>query len=80
MRMKSVEYVEERDLAALAKKFRLASGKTKVEVAKEMGIKPPSVHHAEESPHLSFTKLRRRMIEKYSEFNVSGPLFKLEKR
>ena len=78
--MKSVEFVEERDLAALAKKFRLASGKTKVEVAKKMGIKPPSVHHAEESPHLSFTKLRRRMIETYSEFNVSGPLFKLEKR
>jgi hypothetical protein len=76
--MKSVEYVEETELAAFAKKFRLASGKTKVEVAKEMGIKPPSVHHAEESPHLSFTKLRRRMIEAYSDLKVSGPLFKLE--
>jgi hypothetical protein len=78
--MKSVEYVEERELAVLAKEFRLASGKTKVEVAKAMGIKPPSVHHAEESPDLSFTKLRRRMIEAYSEFKVSGPFFKLEKR
>ena len=76
--MKSVEYVEEQALAALAKKFRLASGRSKVEVANEMGIKPPSVHHAEESPEQSFTKLRRRMIEAYSDFKVSGPFFKLE--
>jgi hypothetical protein len=76
--MQSVTYAEESELAALAKKYRLATGKTKVEVAKEMGIKPPSVHHAEESPHLSLTKLRCRMIEAYSNLKVSGPFFRLE--
>lgn len=76
--MKSLQYVEETDLAMLAKKFRVDVGKTKAAVAKEMGIKPPSVHHAEESPDLPYTKLRRRMIEAYSDFKVSGPFFKLE--
>lgn len=72
------QYVKESDLPSLAKKFRIAAGKTKVDVAKEMGVKPPSVHHAEESPHLSYTKLRCRMIEAYSKSKVSGPFFKVE--
>jgi len=76
--MKLAKFVSESDLAALAKQSRMAVGKTKVEVAKEMGVKPPSVHHAEESPHLSYTKLRRRMIEKYSNMKVTGPLFQIE--
>ena len=76
--MKRVEYVAERELAALAKRYRQAAGKTKAEVAREMGIKPPSVHHAEESPGLPYTKLRCRMIEAYSNLKVSGPLFRLD--
>jgi hypothetical protein len=78
--MKSPQYVKEQELATLAKKYRLAAGKTKVEVAEEMGIKPPSVHHAEESPQLSFTKLRCRMIETYSNLKVTGPLFRIEEK
>ena len=74
------QYVKESELPALAKKFRTAAGKTKVDVAREMGVKPPSVHHAEESPHLSYTKLRCRMIEAYSQARVSGPFFKIESR
>jgi len=76
--MRSVRYVEEKELAALAKKHRLASGMTKAAVAKDIGVKPPSVHHAEESPQLPYTKLRRRMIEKYSNMKVTGPLFRIE--
>jgi len=78
--MKSSKYLAEHELAALAKKYRLAAGKTKVEVAREMGIKPPSVHHAEESPGQSFTKLRCRMIEAYSNLKVSGPFFRIDEK
>jgi hypothetical protein len=78
--MKSSKYVEERELAGLSKKCRLAAGKMKVEVAREMGIKPPSVHHAEESPEQSFTKLRCRMIEAYSNLKVSGPFFRIDEK
>jgi DNA-binding XRE family transcriptional regulator len=78
--MKSSTYVEEHELAALAKKYRRAAGKTKVEVAREMGIKPPSIYHAEESPEQSFTKLRCRIIESYSNLKVSGPFFRIDEK
>jgi hypothetical protein len=78
--MKSVRYVEPEELAALAKKSRIAAGKSRAQAAREMGTKPPSIHYAEENPKLSFTKLRQRMIEAYSDRKVSGPLFRVEKR
>lgn len=76
--MPTKKYVTEAELAALAKQSRIAAGKTRAEAARDMGIKHPSIFHAEESPEQSFTKLRCRMIEAYSDFKVSGPLFKLE--
>ena len=76
--MKSPQYVEESALAALAKKYREASGKTRAQAAREMGIKQPSIFHAEESPEHSFTKLRRRMIEAFSNVKVSGPFYRLD--
>jgi DNA-binding XRE family transcriptional regulator len=77
-RMKSIRYVAESELAKIAKEARENAGKTRAEAARDMGIKQPSIFHAEESPEQSFTKLRCRMIEAYSDFKVSGPLFKLE--
>jgi hypothetical protein len=74
------ELVEEAKLAALAKKLRIAAGKTRAQAARDMGIKQPSIFHAEESPKLPFTKLRRRMIETYSDMKVSGPCFRISKR
>jgi hypothetical protein len=76
----SERIVGERDLAALAKKLRIAAKKTRTEAARDMGIKHPSIFHAEESPRLSYTKLRCKMIEAYSDFKVSGPFFKLESK
>jgi hypothetical protein len=78
--MKKSIYVGERELAALAKKFRMAAGKTRAQAARDMGIKHPAIFHAEESPDQSLTKLRCRMITAYSEFDVSGPFFKLDPR
>ncbi|MGD0815073.1 MAG: hypothetical protein ABSA83_15820 [Verrucomicrobiota bacterium] len=74
------ELVEETKLAALAKKLRIAAGKTRAEAARDMGIKHPSIFHAEESPKQSFTKLRCRMIEAYSCLKVAGPFFRITKR
>jgi hypothetical protein len=71
-------YVAETELAAVAKKLRIASGKSRADAARDMGIKQPSIHHAEESPEQSFTKLRCRMIETYSKLTVSGPYFRIE--
>ena len=73
--MKKTEMFDEAALAALAKKFRIAAGKRPVDVAKEMGVKQPSIHNAEDQPSRSFTKLRKRMIETYSPFKVVGPVY-----
>jgi DNA-binding XRE family transcriptional regulator len=78
--MKSSKYVEERELAGYAKKYRHEAGKTRAQAARDMGIRQTSIFHAEESPDQSFTKLRCRMIEAYSNLKVSGPLFRIEEK
>lgn len=70
----------EADLAKLAKKFREAAGRNRAEAARDMGIKHPSIFHAEESPDKTFFKLRKRMIEKYSPYKIVGPVYLLRKK
>jgi hypothetical protein len=70
----------EQELAPLAKQFREAAGKSKVKVARELGVAPPTVFGAEEKPEQSLTALRIRMIEKYSPYKVTGPFYVLEKQ
>ena len=72
--------VAESDLAALAKEFRLKAGKTKIEAAAELNVGRPSVQLAEENPKQHLTKLRIRLIEKYSPYKVLGPVYLLEKK
>jgi DNA-binding XRE family transcriptional regulator len=70
----------EKDLAALAKRLRKAAGVKRAQAARDMGVSQPSIFNAEESPEQSFSKLRSRMIEKYSSFKVIGPVFYLEEK
>lgn len=77
IRMAETRYVTESQLADLAKQFRCAADKTRAEAARDMGIKQPSIFHAEESPEKTFVKLRRRMIEAYSTYKVEGPFYRL---
>jgi DNA-binding XRE family transcriptional regulator len=68
----------ERELAALAKKYRLPTGRIRTVAARELGVARPTVVQAEENPELPLTKLRIRIIEAYSPYKVTGPWFKLE--
>jgi DNA-binding XRE family transcriptional regulator len=72
--------VEEKELAALAKKFRQAAGKSKADVARELGVAAPTIFGAEEQPEMSLTKLRVRIIEACSPFKVVGPVFLLRRK
>jgi DNA-binding XRE family transcriptional regulator len=72
--------IEEKELAALAKQFRQAAGKSKAEIARELGVAAPTVFGAEEQPDLSLTKLRIRIIEICSPYKVTGPFFLLTKK
>jgi DNA-binding XRE family transcriptional regulator len=71
---------DEPDLAALAKRFRKQARKTRAQAAREMQVAQPSIFHAEESPQVSLTKLRIRMIESFSAFKVVGPVFLLKRK
>ena len=72
--------VNESDLAGVAKKCRLAAGKNRAQVARELKVARQAVIYAEECPQKSFFKLRKRIIEKYSAYKVVGPTFWLEKK
>lgn len=78
--MKNADSLHEQELAALAKKSRQAAGITRAQAARDMGVKQPSIFHAEESPVLPYTKLRRRMIETYSDCEIVGPVFLVRKK
>jgi len=78
--MRTREILEENELAALAKKCRIAAEKNQSEAARELGVARQSLVYAEDHPDRSFTKLRGRMIEKYSPYKVRGPVFLLEKK
>lgn len=69
--------VPERELTALAKRFRKKAGKTRAQAAREMGVAQTSIFQAEEQPKQGLLKLRMRMIERYSGFKVVGPIFLL---
>lgn len=76
MRLKRV--VSEADLAAIAKQCRVRGGLNRAQAARDLGVSRQSLIYAEERPEKSFTKLRRRIIERYSGFKVSGPVFVLQ--
>ena len=78
--MKSSDMLNEAQLAALAKKFRIAADKTRSAAARELGVKYPSIFQAEETPEQGLNKLRKRIIERYSPYRVNGPAFWLEKK
>lgn len=77
--MPEKKLLTEKDLAALAKRFRKQSGKTRAEAGRELGVSHVSIHRAEENPEMSLLKLRLRMIERYSPFKVIGPMYFLER-
>jgi len=68
----------EADLAALAKKFRKESGKTKAEVGRKLGVTRPTMQDAEERPEKNLTKLRIRIIKSCSKHYVAGPFYFLK--
>ena len=80
LRMEVRAVLDQTQLAALAKRYRVAAGKSRTEAARDMGIKHPAIFHAEESPQRSLSKLRKRLVEAYSPFRVIGPIYVLTEK
>lgn len=80
LRMEVNAVLDQTQLAALAKRYRVAAGKSRKEAARDMGLKHPAIFHAEESPKRSLCKLRKRLVEAYSSFRVIGPIYLLTEK
>lgn len=78
--MNDRKILDDRKLAALARKFREAAGKTQGDAARELKVSRPAIVQAENDPEKSFFSLRKRIIEKYSPFKLVGPAYWLEER
>ena len=74
------ELIEENKLGAIARKFREDAGKSRAEAARELDVARPTIFQAEEEPEQGLTKLRKRIIEEYSDFEVTGPFYVLRKK
>lgn len=72
--------VDEQKLGSLAKQCREAAGKSRAEVARELKVARPTIFQAEEDPDQGLLKLRKRIIEAYSEYEVVGPMYLLRKK
>ena len=68
------------ELASLAKKAREATGKSQIEAARELGVSGATMSQAEEQPEKSLHKLRMRIVERFSDFDVIGPVYLLKRR
>ena len=72
--------VPEAALATLAKQARLEAGITHAQAARELGVSKASVSFAE-SEKRSLTKLRKRMIARYSGgFEIAGPFYVVKRK
>ena len=72
--------LQEKDLIALAKRYRKQAGIRRADAARDMGVSQTTIFNAEESPKQALTKLRMRMIAAYSPFKVIGPVFYLKQQ
>lgn len=76
----SENILTENDLGALAKKYRMEAGKNRSQAARDLGIAQPTVFQAEEQPEKSLFRVRKLLIETYSDFEVIGPVYLLRKK
>ena len=73
-------FLTEKHLAALAKRFRQKAGKNRPQAARYLGVTHTSIFNAEENLNQSLTKLRVRMIEAYSPYEVVGAVYFLKRK
>jgi DNA-binding XRE family transcriptional regulator len=78
--MAKKQWLAENDLAALAGRFRKKARKSRAQAARDMGVSQTSIFNAEESPEQSLRKLRVRMIEAYSPFDVIQAVFLVRRK
>ena len=72
--------LSEKQLTAFAKRVREKAGLTRAEAARKMKVSQTSIFQAEEMPEQGLVKLRVRMIQTFSPYRVTGPVFLLKRK
>lgn len=73
-------YITEERLAQEARKARKHVGKTRTEVAQDLGVSLEAVCAAEEGAPTEALEVRRRMLQRYAGLRVAGPFFLLQRK
>ncbi len=71
-------YINEVDLAALAKNLREERGLTQEKAADLLGVSQPTLSQAENNADKNLTKLRIKMIREFGGIKIDGPFYKLD--
>jgi len=73
-------FIKEAELGAMAKKFREAANVSRAQAARDCRVARPTIFYAEEEPERGLHKLRRQIIERYSDSEVIGPVYLLRRK
>ena len=76
----SDRFIEEAELASLAKQCRENAGKTRAQAARELNVARPTIFYAEEKPERGLHKLRKAIIEAYSGYEITGPVYRVHRK
>lgn len=76
----AVKIIDEKSLGVFAKEIREAAGITRAEAARQLEVARPTIFYAEEEPERGLYKLRKQIIERYSDYEVVGPVYLLRKK
>lgn len=74
------DLVKPHELPELVKRLREQYGFTRHEVAKRLGVSEAIVRQAEEQPDRARIQLRKRMIERLSDYRLEGPFYRLRRK
>ena len=73
--------VSEATLASLAKQARTETGVTQAEAARQLGVSQTNISFAETDSKRSLTKLRKRMIARFSGgYEIAGPFYVVKRK
>ncbi len=78
--MEEGQLIPTNGLAALAREAWVVSGKTQVEAAEEFGVSQPAFAQAVNDPRRALDKLRLLIIERYTDFTIEGPAYRVVKK
>ena len=78
--MKEGQIIPTKALASIAREAWLESGKTQTEAAKDFGVTQPALAQAVNQPHRALDKLRIAIIERYTEYTIEGPSYRVVRK